>query len=74
MFSEILDLDLRDLNGAEEVLTAIKVPYVEELRDEFYVGVQIRSDTGAERLILAIDDEDAETIGDSQILYHYARR
>jgi hypothetical protein len=74
VFSEILDLDLRDLNGAEEVLTAIKVPYAEELRDEFYVGVQVRSNTGAEQLILAIDDENAETIGDSQILYHYSRR
>ena len=75
VFWESLELDLRELNGGAEVKTSIKVPFVDQLRDEFYVGIRISDETGADSLELAIDyNGERETIDGVGILYHYTRR
>ena len=72
VFWEGLDLDLRELSSGEEMTVTTMVPATSELRDEFYIGVDITDYTGDEHVKLAIDNggED-EYIGDVQILYHH---
>ena len=72
VFWEGLPLDLRDLNDGEAVTVTSMVPASSELREEFYIGVDITDYTGEEHVKLAIDTggED-EYIGDVQVLYHH---
>lgn len=74
VYWETIGLDLRDVNVGEIVVTNIRVPFADSIKDEFYFGVGITDYQGQERVYLSIDpDQMEERIDDIQILYHYEK-
>ena len=75
VFWEGLTLDLTKLSAGEDVTALSKIPYVSDIRDEFYIGIRISDYTGKETVELAIDtDEEKEYIDDVYLIYHYVRQ
>ena len=75
VFWEGLQLDLTLLNEESEISAVSEVPLVDEIRDEFYIGVVISDYDGKDHINLAIDEEDTdiEYVDDVTLIYHYIR-
>jgi len=74
VFWEGLPVDLRELNTQDEITVATQVPFSEENRDAFYIGVAIRDYNGKNSVRLAIDTEnEPEFADDVQLIYHYQK-
>lgn len=70
-----LELDLRDLNDQEEIITDLVIPYNDEIREEYYIGIVINDKEKKDYIRLAmIMSEDLGYIDESQIIYHYLRK
>lgn len=75
VFSQKLDVDLRELSADEDIVSFASVPYTPEIEDEFYVGISITDHDGKNSVKLALDRE--QLLGEEngiQLIYHYERK
>ena len=69
-----LSIDLRDLNTADMLNTTAQLPIDDELRKEYYLGIEIKDPDFDKRVMLAIDtEEDLMSDDGVQIIYHYVK-
>ncbi|SFG26055.1 DUF4832 domain-containing protein [Oribacterium sp. WCC10] len=74
IFWQGLQFDLRKLTADEDMTARVSIPYIKEIKDEFYIGVSITDYKAEDHIKLAIDSEDTkEFVGDVQLIYHYMR-
>ena len=74
VYSEKLDLDLRELNAKEEMSADAYFPLNNDLLKEYYIGVSITDTDGDDYIELAIDDDYEKVyVGNTQIIYHYTK-
>ncbi len=74
VFWQGLDIDLRNLSADIDVSASVQIPFVSEISDEFYVGINITDYDGGDSVKLAVDPEQgSDSIDDVQIIYHYKR-
>ncbi len=76
IYWEALQVDLRELNADEEILTTARIPANETILNEYYIGISITDYDGDSLLKLAISPEsapDLQWFENSEIIYHYRR-
>ena len=74
IYWQSLELDLSDLGSGTSKTVRATIPYSEEIRDEFYIGITIKDLEGKNQMIMAVDlDQPVNWIDDGQIIYHYKR-
>lgn len=72
VYWETLALDLRNLNTHDELTVETTVPSIDEIKDEFYIGIAITDYSGKNNVHLAFDmGDDPLYIGNTQIIYHH---
>ncbi|WP_036608723.1 DUF4832 domain-containing protein [Oribacterium sp. P6A1] len=74
VFRQGLDIDIRKLRSDEDTRVEATFPYIDEIKDEFYIGAAIADYSGEEILKLSVDTgEEVEYAGNVRLLYHYKR-
>ena len=71
-----VSIDLRELNTNDEITVSTQLPVNEELRNEFYIGVEVKDPDSENYLKLAMDtsSEEKEFIDGAQLIYHYVKK
>ena len=71
-----VSIDLRDLNTNYEIEVMSFLPINDELRKEFYLGVEVKDPDSDNYVTLAIDtsSEEKEFIDGVQLIYHYIKK
>lgn len=74
IYSQALEIDLRGLNSGMEKMVCAQIPYSDDIKDEFYIGIKITDYEGNDGLKLAIKMEEELGVQDGcQLIYHYKR-
>lgn len=74
VYSQGLNIDLTTLNSGEEMTVNAQIPYNDDIREEFYIGVKVYDYNGDDGFKLAIKmDEELGEIDGCQIIYHYKK-